>query len=106
MEPRKIRGAVDARACLLAAERSGQSRADWARTHGVNARSLNAWRLNLERGTRGSGPPSLQMVELVADVPAVPAVYRVRCGAFEVEVDGVIEEERLAQLLRVVAAAC
>ena len=46
---RKVRGARDARACLAAAAESGLSRREWARSNGVNARSLNAWRLNLAR---------------------------------------------------------
>lgn len=105
MEPRKIRGAADARACLTAAAESGQARAAWARAHHVDARSLNAWRLNLLRA--GPRPPRpVRLVELVADDALAPTRYRVRCGAFEVEVDGVIEEDRLAQLLRVMAAAC
>lgn len=105
MEPRKICGAADARACLTAAAESGQSRAAWARAHHVDARSLNAWRLNLLRAGDRS-PRPMRLVELVADEAPGPALYRVRCGAFEVEVDGVIDEDRLGQLLRVMAAAC
>ena len=105
MEPRKIRGAADAHACLTAAAASGQTRAAWARAHQVDARSLNAWRLNLFRaGDRSRG--NMRLVELVAENASTPTLYRVRCGAFEVEVEGVIEEDRLAQLLRVMAAAC
>lgn len=105
MEPRKIRGAADARACLTAVAESGQERAAWARAHHVNARSLNAWRLNLAR-VRGRPQRAVRLVELVVGDTAAPTVYRVRCGAFEVEVDGVVEEDRLVRLLRVVAAAC
>ncbi len=105
MEPRKIRGAADARACLTAVAESGQERAAWARAHHVNARSLNAWRLNLARaGDRPLCP--LRLVELVVHDTPAPTPYRVRCGAFEVEVAGAIEEDRLVRLLRVVAAAC
>lgn len=105
MEARKIRGEADARACLTAAAESGQERAAWARAHQVDARSLNAWRLNLLRAG-GRPPRPMRLVELVADHGPAPAVYRVRCGMFEVEIDGVIEDDRLAQLLRVMAAAC
>jgi hypothetical protein len=105
MEPRKIRGAADARACLAAAAESGQARAAWARAHHVNARSLNAWRLNLLR-LNGRPPQPIRLVELVADDAPARTRYRVRCGPFEVAVDGLIEEERLAQLLRAMAAAC
>lgn len=106
MEPRKIRGVADARACLAAVEASGQSRVAWAKAHGVNPRSLNAWRLNLSRAQRGRTTPVIRLVELVPATPSTPTVYRVRCGAFEVEVDGVIEADRLGQLLRVMVAAC
>ncbi len=49
MPGRKIAGETDAYARLEAAMRSGLSRATWARARGVDARSLNAWRLNLAR---------------------------------------------------------
>jgi len=48
----------------------------------------------------------MRLVELVADDAPAPTLYRVRCGSFAVEVDGVIEEDRLGRLLRVMAAAC
>ena len=113
MEPRKIRSEDDARRCLAAAETSGRPRAAWAREHGIDPRSLHAWHVNLQRGRRAPGRPGpiastqgLRLVELVAANPCVPAVYRVRCGAFEVEVTGDIEEERLGRLLRVMASSC
>ena len=105
MEPRKIRSAADARACLTAVAESGQERAAWARAHNVNARSLNAWRLNLARGRARPRRP-LRLVELVSVDTAAPTVYRVRCGVFEVEVDGAIEDDWLVRLLRMMAAAC
>ena len=113
MEPRKIRNEDDARRCLAAAETSGRPRAAWAREHGVDPRSLHAWHVNLTRwprvtGIPGTVPPakSLRLVELVAAKPCAPAAYRVRCGVFEVEVVGDIDEERLGRLLRVMASSC
>lgn len=95
---RKVRDREEARWCLEAAESSGLHRADWARSNGIDARSLNAWRLNL--GRRG---PTTRLVELVPrEVPA--ARYTVRFGDFVVEVDERFDEETLRRLLDVVAS--
>jgi hypothetical protein len=115
MEGRKIRDAGDARRCLAAAEASGQPRAGWARENGIDARSLNAWHINLNRGRPPRPGPrqpvpargGLRLVELLAaPAPAAPVTYRVRCGVFEVDVPGEIDEVRLGQLLRVVWSSC
>lgn len=103
---RKVRDEDEARCLLAEAEMMGMSRASWARTQGVDPRSLNAWRLNLERsgGSSELGGP-VKLVELVPSSPAeaeVPA-YLVRCGRFEVEVDERFDDETLRRLLRVVA---
>lgn len=102
MEARKIVDAADARRCLAAVATSGRPRAAWAREHGVDARSLNAWRITLERrAVRGP-----QLVELVATTPALAptTTYRVRCGPFEVELTDDFDDGSLGRLLRVVAA--
>jgi hypothetical protein len=113
MEPRKIRGEADARRCLAAAAQSGVPRVVWAQEHGIDARSLNAWRVNLTRAGRdavvqpsAAAIPGLRLVELVAAPPPASAAYRIRCGLFEVEVAGEIDAERLSKLLRVMAASC
>jgi transposase-like protein len=64
---RKIDDEEDARRCLAAAGRSGLTPRDWARENGVDARSLNTWRINLGR-RRAVGelqPAALTLVELV-----------------------------------------
>jgi hypothetical protein len=77
------------------------ARAAWARAHGVDARSLNAWRLTLERRLeRGS----TRFVELVPLMSARSPVYRVRCGDFVVETETDFDDESLLRLLRLVAA--
>lgn len=103
MVARKIRDADDARSCLAAAEASGLSRVEWARAHAIDARSLNAWRLNLARRDEPRG--ELRLVELVPAQPArrEPVQYRVRCGEFVVEVDDRFDDDVLGQLLTVVA---
>ena len=42
---RKIRDRQDALTCLEAVQTSGMRLTPWARAHGVDARSLNCWRL-------------------------------------------------------------
>jgi hypothetical protein len=50
---RKIEDEWEAVRCLRAAERQGMSMGDWARTHGVDGRSLHAWQMNIaRRGTK------------------------------------------------------
>ena len=73
MVPRKLKGAAEARSALAAVEASGLSRAAWAHAHGIDARSLNAWRINLGVHRAPSQPasaPGLRLVERVA--PAAP----------------------------------
>ena len=100
---RKIVDERDARACLKAARAAGTSRLEWARAHGVDARSLNAWRINLARG-EGAGrsrPDGMRLVELV---PAAPtrssARYVVRVAGADVEIDDDFREETLVRLVR------
>ncbi len=73
---RKIKDEADARRCLLAAERRGLSAGEWARAHGIDGRSLRAWRMNLGRRVgaarrRGPGTPraARALVELVPSAP-------------------------------------
>jgi hypothetical protein len=106
---RKIRDADDARACLAAVAESGLAQAAWAKAHGVDGRSLQAWRLVLERA--GGNPVSkpLRLVELVTPTPpSAPlpsaATYVIRCGELAVEVDERFDETVLRRLLAVVAS--
>ncbi len=107
MAGRKIRDAADARASLSASARSELSRVEWARHHGIDGRSLNAWCLNLARRNRSRAEPRpVRLVELVPTATARPTTgrYLVRCGDLEVEVDGGFDDGTLARLLRVVAS--
>ncbi len=106
MRLRKVRDAAEARSLLAEAEASGVSRSTWARSRGVDARSLNAWRLNLERRAQpGPWAEPFHLVELVptAREPRPGQFYNVRCGPFSVELDERFEDETLQRLLRVVA---
>ena len=54
---RKIESEHEARRCLLAVDAAGGEIRPWARAHGIDGRSLRAWRLNLaRRGTKASRP--------------------------------------------------
>lgn len=110
MAGRKIKDEAEAKDCLSRVAASGQSRVVWARAHGIDARSLNAWRLNLGRGGRrqaaANDADGLRLVELVSMTPCRvdrPVSIRVTCGPFTVEVPSGFEEEHLARLLAVVA---
>lgn len=76
---------------------------DFCRARGVDGRSLNCWRHNLQRGQRRASPPGLRLVELATSrPPSRPALYRVLVGEFEVEVDDDFRDDTLAPLLAVV----
>jgi transposase-like protein len=105
MERRKIRDEADAKRCLSAIARArGKTLVQWAREHGIAARSLNAWRINI--GHEPSRPEGEQrgtrLVELVP-APAARARYVVRCGEMEVEVDEHFDDATLRRVLQVVA---
>lgn len=55
MARRKIEDESEARRCLLAVEAEGGDLRGWARAHGVDGRSLHAWRVNFARW--GNGHP-------------------------------------------------
>ena len=109
MAGRKIRDAADARSCLRAAKAArGVSRAEWARANGIDGRSLHAWQMNLEAGTRSRpqrtarrrSTPAVRMVELVPAPTAAAAGCRVRCGEYTLEVAEGVDDATLRRLLR------
>lgn len=102
MALRRIRNEAEALSCLEAADRSGLGRVAWCRRMGVDARSLNAWRLNLAR--RGGPAPSAagpRLVELVVGdpLPERASVIRVLHGSYVVECDGLVDGEALRRVL-------
>lgn len=103
MAGRKIKDEVDALECLDAAAHSGVSRTEWAHRSGVDARSLNAWHMNLAR--RGSSEArELRLVELVPRPAKVSPPLVLRCGAWCVEVRADSDLALLAEVLEVVEA--
>jgi hypothetical protein len=103
MQRRKIKNRRDAESCLTAAAVNAQTTTEWARSHGVDGRSLRFWRMAIE-GNRPAVP--LRLIELVAAAPTPPPSYTVRCGAFEVDAPHDFDDAVLGRLLRAVAAAC
>jgi len=106
MVGRKIRDETDAKRCLAAITKArGKTLTQWAHDHGIDARSLNAWRVNLGRGR---GAPTRRREKKARLVELVPAVsvrsrYLIRCGEMAVEVDEYFDEATLRRVLQVVA---
>lgn len=109
MERRKIRDEQDARACLAAVRAGAGTRAEWAREHGVDARSLNAWRVAIEKraGPRRTlrDAKRTQLVELVPSAaPAVGGRCVIDLGVARVEVDDRCSLETLVRVLQALRA--
>ena len=115
MERRKIRDEADARTCIAAVRASKLTRKEWARSEGIDGRSLRAWTLNLERGASSTKPARsqprltrpLRLVELIPSLPAqarTSSRYVVRVGAHAVEVDDQFAEATLRRLVAVLAS--
>lgn len=106
MAGRKIRDEADARRCLQAVAAAGGDAVRWTRSRGIDARSLRAWQLNLER--RGAGRSrALQVVELVAapeptSRPAARYVLTV-CDA-QLEFDDSCSGDTLSRVVRALRA--
>ena len=103
MAGRKVFNEYDARQCLAAVKRSQTELGVWARTHGIDGRSLNLWRANLARRGKARAPsrPQPRLVELVPSVPVAvaPAPYVLRIGAVELEVGIDFHDESLRRLV-------
>lgn len=53
MSARKIHDEAEARECIAKMKESGLTLAQWARSAGIDGRSLHAWNVNLARGGCG-----------------------------------------------------
>ncbi len=103
MAGRKVFNEQDARRCLAAVKSSRRELATWAREHGVDGRSLNIWRVNLERRGEGRRAAAPSLVELVvapaAQTARVPFVLRI--GGVELEVGSCFDDASLRRLVAV-----
>ena len=83
---RKIEDEREAVRCLRAAERAGLSAGEWGRAHGIDGRSLRAWKMNIERrGARVRRRKRRPKVQRAAHalVELVPAAAHSARGAGE-----------------------
>lgn len=102
---RKIQDHTQAQRCLDAARRAGLTPGEWAREHGFDGRSLNAWRINLARSKprhrADSGP---RLIELVPSDRSPGPHYVVRVGDLTLEVPRDFDEPTLLRLIRALRA--
>lgn len=105
MAGRRIRDEADAEVCLAAVARSGLTLKAWVQAHGVDGRSLQAWRMTLEGRRRARGG-EVPFVELVAGDKVGRSASRltVRVGELAVEVDEGFDEGTLRRLLAVMSS--
>ena len=110
MPGRKVRDESEARRLLEAVARSSLQRAAWARAHGIDARSLNAWRLILARkdGNSEKEHVPLTFLELVpSSRPGHPSTsVGLRVGDVHIDVPDDFDADQLRRILQVVLAAC
>jgi hypothetical protein len=102
MAGRRIFNEQEARRFLAAARAARADLGEWARARGIDGRSLNAWRVNLQR--RGVPRARLAKPKLVELVPAQPAVsigarYVLHVGGVQLEVGDHFHEQPLRRLV-------
>lgn len=105
MAGRKVLNEQDARRCLTAVKASRSELGAWAREHGVDGRSLNLWRVNLERrgvrGVRAAAPKLVELVVAPGPVVGARAPFVLRIGGAELEVCDQFDEASLRRLVGV-----
>ncbi len=104
---RKVVDERDARACLAALARSGETLRAWARRNRVDGRSLRAWQINLSRAatTALARRSPAKLVELVpVSFPASGRRYVVRVGAGSVEIGDDFDAGTLRRIVEVLRA--
>jgi hypothetical protein len=110
MGRRKIRNEIEARACIAKVGESGLTPAKWARSMGIDGRSLHAWTVNLARGLSGCRAlvPTVRRSRRAKLVELVPttalshqARYVVRVGQLAIEVDDHFDDFTLRRLVGV-----
>lgn len=106
---RKVIDEAEARECLAAAEAAGVVAREWARARGIDARSLNAWRINLSRGgadekrkaKRATRRPRLIELVPAAASSTLTARYVVRVGGCAVELGDDFDDATLRRVIAV-----
>jgi len=101
---RKVPDADTARVWLDAAKRSGLARVEWCAAAGVDARSLQCWRLALDRRAARPANPFVEWVarpDPVMSTPPSPSSLRVHVGDAIVDVPPGFHAQSLAEVIRV-----
>lgn len=103
---RKIVDEKDARACLAAVARSGETLQAWTKRFRVDGRSLHSWQRNLSRRAASAPGNEPRLVELVPVSRTSPAArrYVVRVGEACVEVGDDFDAGTLRRLVEVLRA--
>lgn len=102
MELRKVRDEMDAQRVIAAASASGLPRRVWARSNGIDPRSLNAWRMNLARRRPRDVDGALRVVELTElRTTSVAAVYAVCVGEYRLELGDDFRDDTLRRMVGV-----
>lgn len=106
MAGRKIKNEADARACLGAVKAAGVERVAWSRANGIDARSLNAWRVALERRaistSAAANPKLVELVPRGRNVTSARYVLTV-CDS-QLEFDDACSGETIARVVRALRA--
>jgi hypothetical protein len=92
---------------LKAAKAAGLTPGTWAREHGIDGRSLNAWRMNLSgsRPSETTSEPAPRVVELVpGPAPSGEPRFVVHVGEVSIEVPAEFHDETLVRLIRALRA--
>ena len=112
----RIADEAEARRCIRAAERAGQRAGEWARAHGVDGRSLRAWKLNLERrqtpaaarrqAPKVRAPAASALVELIPREPAsgTHARYLLEVGGARLAFGDDVSADTLRRVLQALRA--
>jgi hypothetical protein len=103
---RKVVDARDARTCLLALAKSGESLRQWSRSNGVDGRSLRAWQARLVRQRAAAEEPMQTSVVELVPVPrgatgTHSARYVVRAADGTVEVGDDFDPATLRRIIEV-----
>jgi hypothetical protein len=109
---RRIESELEARRCLSRVEAEDTQIGAWARSHGIDGRSLNMWRVNLAR--RGAAPNAARgrqpgtsvtatdVVELVPmAMPSAAVRYVLEIGGARLEIGDDFSEPTLRRLIGV-----
>jgi len=110
MSARKIQDETEAREHIAKMRESGLTLTAWARSAGIDGRSLHAWNVNLSRRDSNASRKTTKVrkareIKLVELVPmssvARSTRYIVQVGQLAIDVDAQFEETTLRRLIGV-----